>query len=105
MKFFNKLFLILTLCSVMSISAQSLSDIAKSKKGTQKKFDPTKMTPEFLWTLGRVSEIQVSPDGQMVLFGISEYSLKENKGNRNLYLIPAQGGNIIKLTNSELSLF
>lgn len=89
----------------MSISAQSLSDIAKSKKGTQKKFDPTKMTPEFLWTLGRVSEIQVSPDGQMVLFGISEYSLKENKGNRNLYLIPSQGGNIIKLTNSELSLF
>jgi len=45
------------------------------------------MTPEVLWSFGRVSDIQLSPDKTTLLFGTSYYSIKENKGNRDLYAI------------------
>ena len=51
-----------------------------------------KLTPELLWKLGRVSDVQVSPDGKTVLYGITVYNLAENKGNRDLYTIPVDGG-------------
>ncbi len=58
---------------------------------------PDIMTPEVLWKLKRLSDIQLSPDGKTLLFGISRYSVKENKGNRDLYTMPADGGEITKV--------
>ncbi len=57
------------------------------------------MTPEVLWSLGRVSDIQISPDGSKILFGISKYSVKENKGDRNLYIMDIDGTNLKQITN------
>ncbi|MBU0486380.1 MAG: S9 family peptidase [Bacteroidetes bacterium] len=59
-----------------------------------------KMKPETLWLLGRVSEVQISPDGKMVLYGVTRYNLQENKGNRDLYVIPVAGGEAKQLTNT-----
>jgi dipeptidyl aminopeptidase/acylaminoacyl peptidase len=56
-------------------------------------------TPELLWKLGRVSDIQVSPDNKSILYGVSWYNLAENKGNRDLYSIPVSGGAAVKVTN------
>jgi len=56
-------------------------------------------TPELLWKLGRVSDIQVSPDNKTILYGVSWYNLAENKGNRDLYSLPVSGGNAVKVTN------
>ncbi|MCB9230505.1 MAG: S9 family peptidase [Bacteroidia bacterium] len=50
-----------------------------------------KLTPELLWKLGRVSEALPSPDGQYVLYGVSQYDLAQNKGNRDLYILPIAG--------------
>ncbi|MFA5973107.1 MAG: S9 family peptidase [Lentimicrobiaceae bacterium] len=55
-------------------------------------------TPELLWKLGRVSDIQVSPDKKTILYGVSWYNLAENKGNRDLYSLPVSGGNSLKVT-------
>lgn len=55
-------------------------------------------TPELLWKLGRVSEIQVSPDNKTILYGVSWYNLAENKGNRDLYTMPVAGGPAVKVT-------
>ncbi len=64
-----------------------------------------RMTPELLWKLGRVSEMQVSPDGKKILYGITYYSLSENKGNRHILVIPATGGTPVQLTNTKGSEF
>lgn len=61
------------------------------------------MTPEVLWSFGRVSDIEVSPDNQTVLFAITYYDIDENRGNRELYTIPAEGGEMTRLTFSNLS--
>ena len=63
------------------------------------------MTPEALWAFGRVSGQEVSPDGSTVLYGISYYSIKQNKGNRDLYTIDLNGENLKQITKSHKSEF
>ncbi|MCB0843446.1 MAG: S9 family peptidase [Bacteroidetes bacterium] len=60
-----------------------------------------RLTPEKLWELGRVSLDDVSPDGSQVVYGITRYNLPANKGNRDLYLINSDGGNVKKITAFE----
>ena len=44
-----------------------------------------RMTPELLWSMGRLGEVECSPDGQTLLFSITYYDVAENKGNSELY--------------------
>lgn len=67
----------------------------------QQSMTPERFTPEFLWKLGRVSEPQLSPDGKNVMYGITRYDLAENKGNRDLFLIPVTGGDSRNITSSK----
>jgi dipeptidyl aminopeptidase/acylaminoacyl peptidase len=62
-----------------------------------------KMTPEVLWTFGRISNVQLSPDRSQVLFGITYYNIEENKGYRDLYLLPNAGGEIKAITNTAVN--
>ena len=65
----------------------------------------TRLTPEKLWQLGRVGDEVVSPDGKTVLYGVTYYSLEANKGNRQLYTIPVEGGLSTKITDFEFSVY
>jgi len=58
-----------------------------------------RMTPELLWDLKRIGNIQVSPDNSTILFSIKEYDLTKNKGENNLYTMPINGGEIKKITS------
>ena len=60
-----------------------------------------RLTPEKLGKLGRVSLDDVSPDGKTALYGVTYYDLGENKGNRDLYIIPTAGGTAKKITAFE----
>jgi len=59
------------------------------------------MKPETLWELGRVSEAKLSPDGKKVLYGVTTYSLKENKGKRNLYILDIETKITTQLTDEN----
>ncbi len=58
------------------------------------------MTPEVLWSFGRLDDVQVSPDETQLLFGISYYDIPENKGNRELYTMSVNGGDMKRLTET-----
>jgi dipeptidyl aminopeptidase/acylaminoacyl peptidase len=58
------------------------------------------MTPEVLWSFGRIGEPTVSPDGTNVLYSVTNYSIEENKSYRDLYTVPVSGGDRIKLTET-----
>lgn len=45
------------------------------------------LNPEVLWKMGRVSDVQVSPDGKQALYGVSYYSVEKNASNRELFLL------------------
>ena len=56
------------------------------------------MTPELLLSLGRLSDPQLSPDGKTILYGVSYTSIEENRSVRNLFVMPADGGEPTQLT-------
>jgi len=61
------------------------------------------MTPEVLWSFGRLSEPELSPDRQTILYGVTYYDLAQNKGNRELYTIGTDGQNFKRLTTTKFS--
>ncbi len=62
-----------------------------------------RLTPEVLWSFGRISGVSLSPDRETVLFGITFYNLEENRGYRDLYSLPARGGQIEELTRTAIN--
>ena len=58
------------------------------------------MTPEVLWSFGRVGGTQVSPDGKSVIYDVTYFNIAENKSYRDIYSIPVAGGTAKKLTDS-----
>jgi len=61
------------------------------------------MTPEVLWSFGRIGNIELSPDGKTVLFSVTYYQMEENKPYRELYTVPAAGGEVRRLTNTAVN--
>lgn len=58
------------------------------------------MTPEVLWSFGRIGEPMVSPDGTTVLYAVTTYNIEENKSYRDLYTVPVSGGDPIRITTT-----
>ncbi len=58
------------------------------------------LTPEKLWQLGRLGEMAVSADGKMLAFTLTKYSLADNKGNADIYVLPVAGGTPKRLTDT-----
>ncbi|MFA5326587.1 MAG: S9 family peptidase [Prolixibacteraceae bacterium] len=58
------------------------------------------MTPEVLWSFGRLGEPEVSPDGTTVLYAVTNYNIEENKSYRDIYTVPVGGGEAVKLTDT-----
>ncbi|MDR1006721.1 MAG: S9 family peptidase [Bacteroidales bacterium] len=62
-----------------------------------------KLSPEVLWSFGRIGDVSVSPDGTKVLYSVTYYSVKENKGNAELYTMNIDGSSVKRLTTTPKS--
>ncbi|MDR2824242.1 MAG: S9 family peptidase [Prevotellaceae bacterium] len=58
------------------------------------------MTPEVLWAFGRIGGVQVSPDGKRVLYGVTYYSVTQNKGNTELFVMNIDGSDKKQITKT-----
>ncbi len=56
------------------------------------------LTPEVLWSFGRLGETTVSPNGALIAYTVSYYSIEQNKSNSDLYIMNADGSNKKQLT-------
>lgn len=61
------------------------------------------MTPEVLWSFGRISEPELSPDKKVILFGTTYYDIAQNKGNRELYTMNTDGQDQRQITETKFS--
>jgi len=61
-----------------------------------------RMTPELLWQLGRVSGLNISPDGKQVVYSVSTPNISENKSSSKRYAIPLAGGAPVELTTTSI---
>ena len=57
------------------------------------------LTPEVRWKIKRVGSAVLSPDGRTVLYTVTTYDMKENKGVTNIRSAPVSGGKWIRVTD------
>ncbi|MFZ4260861.1 alpha/beta fold hydrolase [Sphingobacterium sp. HJSM2_6] len=58
------------------------------------------LSPKKLWELGRVNAEGLTADGSQLIFAVSNYQFEENKSEKNLFVIPVNGGEAKPFTNS-----
>ncbi len=58
------------------------------------------MTPEVLWSFGRIGDVQVSPDGKKIVYGVTYYSKEQNRSNTELFLMDSDGKTKKQLTHT-----
>ncbi len=65
------------------------------------KVENKRMTPEALWAMGRIGDLAVSPDAGQVVYSVAYYSVPENKSNRELFVMNADGSENKQITHSS----
>ncbi len=50
------------------------------------------LTPELMWTLGRVSFVELTPDKTQVVYAVSKTEIAENKNKTSYFIKPLAGG-------------
>lgn len=89
----------LTACGTSnSDSSQSANLIGKSSI----KIEGRKLTPEALWAMGRIGSVDVSPTGQVV-YTVTYYSVEQDKGNSEVFVMDANGANNKQITSTPFS--
>jgi len=68
---------------------------------TSQPANPTVMTPELLWKLGRVSGLGVSKDGMYVLYTVTTPDADSNKSKHKSYMIPITGGTATEINRPD----
>jgi dipeptidyl aminopeptidase/acylaminoacyl peptidase len=106
LKMKNILIATLIFCLIYSCNKNNSPDNEKApviigKKELKLKSDL--MTPEVLWSFGRVSEPEISPDGKKILYGVTYYSVPENKANRELFVMNIDGSENKQITKTGKS--
>ena len=108
-KFMKKLLSLLLLASAFTFFGCNNKEKKEAKNEApliekkEMKLTSDIMTPEVLWSFGRVSEPVVSPDKKTILYGITYYDIPQNKGNRELYSIGIDGKDMKRLTTTRFS--
>ena len=67
------------------------------------KIPESRMTPEALWAMGRIAGINVSPDGNKIVYSVGYYSVPENKSNREIFVMNADGSDNRQITQTPFS--
>jgi len=67
----------------------------------EKKLTSDIMTPEVLWSFGRITEMSVSPDGKSIVYGVRYFNIEMNKGQTDYFIVDADGANKKRLTGSS----
>ncbi|VBB46376.1 WD40-like beta Propeller containing protein [uncultured Paludibacter sp.] len=60
------------------------------------------MTPEILWSFGRIGNVQVSPDENKILYSVSYYSIEQNKSNSELFVMNVDGSDKKQITETAI---
>ena len=102
----KKTTLLMVAGAALSLAAcQSLGTKEKPIEKPQVKVEGGRFTPEVMWSLGVMSEYAVSPDGSQVLYTVRYTDMEQNKNNTELYLMPIEGGEGLRLTTTAESEF
>ena len=63
------------------------------------------LTAEKLWSMGRIGEVAVSPNGTQIAYTLTFYNVADNKGNTEIYITNLKGDKTNRVTTTPESEF
>jgi dipeptidyl aminopeptidase/acylaminoacyl peptidase len=61
------------------------------------------MTPETLWSFGRIGNVSISKDRKKIAYEVRYYSIPENKSNSEIFVMNVDGSDKKQITNTPFS--
>lgn len=95
---------ILCMLSMMACNENKTTDtnVGKSyKTPANLKLESDVMTPEVLWSFGRMSGVSISPDGTKAVYGVTYFNKEEDRSYTDLYVMTLADGKEMQITNTE----
>ena len=99
---------LLVLMMTGAITLAACQDATKGKEANASLIGPSNIridnrqfTPEALWAMGRIGDVSVSPTGERIAYGVAYYSVEQNKSNRELFVMNADGSDNMQLTHDN----
>lgn len=73
----------------------------KGYKTPEQKLSSDIMTPEVLWSFGRISNPAISPDGSKAVYGVTYFNKEEDRSYTDLYVMNLVDGKITQITDTD----
>jgi len=89
--------------ALVLLSVGVLGSVQNSITLAQQSFAPRPLGVDDLFDFREAHDPQLSPDGQFVAFTVSSTSLKQDKSETRVYMVPFAGGDAIALTTEGVS--
>lgn len=98
---------ILLLASVLLLIHACNAPVVEEKGYSLKdlKIEGDKLTPEILWSFGRVGNMDLSPDKLLVVYTVSYPNIAENKNYSDIYTVSTADGNVTRVTDTKANEF
>ena len=88
----------------IAVLAASCSDAQKKESEVIGRQNPTivdgRMTPEVLWSFGRIGSVNVSPNGERIVYTVTYFSVPENRSNSEIFVMNADGSGKKQITHT-----
>ena len=103
-----KQFTFLSIVTIVLLSG-CMTDSGKDMRTTfdtrQMKLTGDQLTPEVLWSFGRLGSVSLSPDNQTVVYTVSFPNIEENRSYSDIYTVSVLGGSPKQLTRTYVNEF
>lgn len=93
--------LLLGSCKDVNVGTNAVVDEKPLITRSDIKIAEGRMTPEALWAMGRIGGAQVSPDGKRIVYSVAYYSVEQDKSNRELFVMNADGSDNRQITSTK----
>ena len=98
----KKSFLIMaTLAMALVSCSEPAQPLAIDNALTEAEIAAARLSPEVMWKMRRIGSAEVSADGKVVLYTVTDYSMAENRGITRIYTLDLEAGVTTELTDTS----
>ncbi len=98
----KKSFLIMaTLAMALVSCSEPAQPLVIDNALTEAEIAAARLTPEVMWKMRRIGSAEVSADGKVVLYTVTDYSMAENRGVTRIYTLDLEAGVTTELTDTS----
>jgi len=99
----TRLFSLLLLSVLLFAGCKRDADKKGSFDNRDFKLTGNVITPEALWSMGRLGDVDVAPDGSSAVFTITYFNIAENRPYTDIYTVSLQGGEPTRITSTYIN--